>query len=259
MKLLFVLLLILLPVTLVHAQAPTRVVKISPANIVSDVAERKKKQPAITASELAAYANELLETRGFDHDFNACDVLRERDRKSTAESLPLGYRVSDTDGQELTLKLDVFNPRNSMCGECSIDIPAVRVGSREMLLIAEGKRYSIRRPAAFTLDPAELVDNSLKKVLRRWEMPYQTVPTGISADGTKLYLDFYTEYGLDDLILELSEDGSLAFRDRAAVGIKDEGTWLENAPKDPNNSYLSFMRFKSGNKTYIIRFIAPCT
>ena len=69
----------------------------------------------------------------------------------------------------------------------------------------------------------------------------------------------YTDYGLDDLILQLSEDGSLAFRVRAALGLEGEGTWLKNAPKDPHNSYLSFMKFKAGNKTYIVRFTAPCT
>ena len=258
MKLLFALLSIITFVTLLHAQPP-RVVKVTASNILSEVSEHKKKQPTISASELAAYANELIETRGFDHNYDACDVLSKRDRKSKAEFLHVRQEVSLIGGRKMNLELDVLNPRESMCGECSVWVPAIRGGNREMLLIAEGRRYPIRRPAAFTLDEAELVDSSLKKVLRRWELPYQTVPKGISVDGTKLYLDLYTEYELDDLILELSEDGTLVFRDRAALGPKGEGTWLENAPKDPNNSYLSFMKFKSGNKTYIIRFLAPCT
>ena len=258
MKLLFALSLIITVAILVRAQAPPRVVKVSRSDILSHVAEHKKKQPGITTKELAAYANELLGKRGFDYDFNADDiVLSAHDRKSTAMSVPVQYRVSLTDGAKRTLKLELSNPQYALCGEHSVSIPSRLVNKREIHLIADGKTYRVRRPAAFLLEEVELVDANLK-ALRRWEMPYQSVPIGISVDGTKLYLDFYTEYELDDLILELSEGGRLAFRDRAALDLK-EGTWLENFPKDPNNSYLSFKKFEVANKTYIIRFTAPCT
>ncbi|HEV8188852.1 MAG TPA: hypothetical protein VGP83_13950, partial [Pyrinomonadaceae bacterium] len=123
---------------------------------------------------------------------------------------------------------------------------------------AEGKSYRVRRTRAFFLDEAQLVDSSLKKVLRKWVVPFQIVPTGISADGTKLYLEHWSQDPADGLVLELSEDGRLAFRERAGLELK-EGTWIEDFPKDPNNAYLSYMKFEVGNKTYIIRFTAPCT
>jgi len=92
MKLLFALLLIITLGALVQAQAP-RAVQISASKILSEVAERKKKQPGITSKELAAYANELLETRGFDYDFDVCDILSARDKKSTASFLSKPYRA----------------------------------------------------------------------------------------------------------------------------------------------------------------------
>lgn len=141
MKLLFALLLTITLGALVQAQAP-RVVKVSASKILDDVFERKKNQPRITSKELAAYANELLVTRGSDYDFDVCEILSSRDKKSTAAFLPKRYRASLTNGQELGLK---------------------------------------------------------------------------------------------------------------------QGTWIENFPRDPQNSYLSFMKFEAGNKTYIIRFTAPCT
>src|ERR1700752_5258744 len=97
MKLLFALLLIITLASFVPAQS---VVRLSASKILSDVAERKRKQPGLTAKELAAYANELLETRGFDYDFDVCDILSSRDKKSTASFLSKRYRASLTNGQE---------------------------------------------------------------------------------------------------------------------------------------------------------------
>ena len=108
-----------------------------------------------------------------------------------------------------------------------------------MVLIAEGKRYPVRRPPSFILDEAQLVDETLTKVLRTWQFPYQAVPIGISADGTKLYLDFYTNYELT-LVLEVSENGPPQFRDRAVIK-STEGKSIENHRKDPTNTYLSFV------------------
>ena len=89
-------------------------------------------------------------------------------------------------------------------------------------------------------------------------MPFQAVPAGISPDGTKLYVDFYKGNNLDDLVLELSENGPPQFRDRAVIK-SSEGKGLENHPKDPSNSYLSFMSFRVDEKTYHLKFTAPCT
>lgn len=251
-------LLIVILFTLVHAQTPRRVVKVTESNILSDVAEKKKQQPGITSKELAAFANDLLEKRGFDYEFDVCALLSAGDLKSTAETFRKRYRASLTNGQKLTLSLDVFNGQNGMCGECWVHIPSRQVTSREIHLLAEGKSYRIRHPSAFYLDEAQLVDSSLKKVLRRWKVPFQIIPTGISPDGTKLYLRHWAQDPDDGLVLELSADGRLFFRDRAELELK-EGTSIDDFPKDPKNSYLSFMKFEAGNKTYIIRFTAPCT
>ncbi len=232
--------------------------KVRESNILSEIAERKKNQPTITATELTVFANELLERKGFDYSFEVCDVLSSGDKKSTAPSMSKVYRALLSNGQELTLNLDVSNPSEGLCGECWLRVPSRRVTEREIHLIAAGKTYRIRRTSAFHLDDAQLVDETLTKVLRRWEFPDQGVPIGISADGTKLYLDVYFQERLDDIVLEVSEDGTLAFRARAALGLTD-GKELEDFPRDAKNAYLSFVKFQSGNKTYIVQYTAPCT
>lgn len=146
-----------------------------------------------------------------------------------------------------------------MCSECFFQIPALQVTKEEILVLADGRQYSLRRPQTFNLGEAELVDDSLQNVLRTWQLPFQTVPVGISPEGSKLYVEFYEGQAPDDLVLELSEDGKLQFRSRKGVDLKGEGEWIENYPKDPDNDYLSFMRFRARNRNYIVKFIAPCT
>lgn len=247
---------VLLTVALLTSPANyQRPVVVSSSNIVQELAERKKKQPAITSRELAVIANELLEKRGFDYMFNVCDALYMR--KST--DLTANYEWPLTSGAKRNFRFTVFSSAEALCGECGQSrLPSVQVTKKEMVLVAEGKRYRVRRPASFYLDEVELVDPTLKKVLRTWQQPYEAIPVGISRDGKKLYLDLWTEYHLDGLVLELSETGTLAFRDRTEAQMV-EGNLIEDHPKDPNNAYLTFIRFDAGDKTYIIRFSAPCT
>jgi hypothetical protein len=259
MRIFFALLVIIIPCTVVWSQSPwPHAVKIFESKILSDIAELKKHQPDITTKELVAYGNELLETRGFDYEFSLCDLLSARDKKSTVPSFSRRYQASLTDGGKLMLDLDISNPQDGFCGECWSHIPSRQVTSREMHVIAKGKSYRIRRTESFYLDQVQLVDSSLKKVLRTWVVPFQTIPTGVSADGTKLYLQHWSQETLEDLVLELSEDGRLIFRDRADLDLK-EGTSIDDFPRDPKNNYLSYMKFQVGNKSHIVRFTAPCT
>lgn len=234
-----------------------RPVNISSSNILQELAERKKKQPAITSRELALIGNELLQKRGFDYMFDVCDILSERSRTSTTP-ITASHTLSLTNGAKRNFKFNVAGEGEGLCGECGSMIPAVQVTRKEMVLIADGKRYRLKRPASFILDEAELVDASMKKVLRTWQSPYQTFPLGISPDASTLYLEFWPQHQLDGVVLALSENGTLAFRDRSEVKLV-EGKVIEDHPKDPNNAYLSFKRFDTDNKTYIIRFSAPCT
>jgi hypothetical protein len=128
-----------------------------------------------------------------------------------------------------------------------------------MIVRAEGGVYRLRRPKEFLLDEAVLVDRTLRRVLRAWQMPFQTIPSGVSADGSKLYVEFNEYKGPHELLLELSEDGTLKFRARSEVGLRGRGEDILDFPKDPNNAYLSYMRFKVGGKTYIVKFNGPCT
>jgi hypothetical protein len=241
------------------AQTTRKGTSVKPSNVLAEVSERATQTPSLTPVELAAYGNDLIAKRGFDYRFDTCDILNQRDRtRSASAEIRRDYQMTLTDRGKRTFSFTIQNPNESLCGECWSSIPSLQVTNKKIDLIAEGKRYRVRRPRSFILDEAHLVDKTLKKVLRTWQMPYQAVPAGISADGTKLYLNFYPDNGLDHLVLEVSENGPPQFRERAVIE-SSEGKFLENHPKDPTNAYLSFMSFQVGEKTYRLKFSAPCT
>lgn len=119
-----------------------------------------------------------------------------------------------------------------------------------LLTITLGVLVQAQAPRVVKVSASKILDDVAK---RKKSQP------GITAKELAAYAnELLYDTELSDLALEVSSDGTVAFRDRAALGLK-EGTWIENFPKDPNNEYLSFMKFEVGNKTYIIRFTAPCT
>jgi hypothetical protein len=56
------------------------------------------------------------------------------------------------------------------------------------LAVLDGKKYLLKRPVEFRLEEIELVDETMKRVIRKWEVPNETFPIGVSADGRILYL-----------------------------------------------------------------------
>ena len=241
------------------ARKGTPVLSVKGSNVVSEVSERARQLPSRGPAELAAFGNDLIARKGFDYKFDTCDILNRRVRTHSAPAETVhDYQMTLIDGRKLTVRFAIENPNESLCGECWSSIPSLQVTNKEIALIAEGKRYRVRRPPSFVLDEAHLVDESFKKVLRTWQLPYQGMPVGISADGSKLYLAFYPGNDLEHLVLEVSENGPPQFRERAVIK-SSEGKSVENHPTEPTNAYLSFMSFRAGEKTYRIKFTAPCT
>jgi hypothetical protein len=247
------------------ASLPRRAPKIRAATVLEDLLERKKQRPRTSPRELAAYGNALLREQGFNYMFDACDILKangrdgESNSPSTGALLTYAYKLTRADGRRMNFDiLSHDNEGGGMCGECFFAIPALRVTKTEMVVRAEGGTYRLRRPKEFVLDDAALVDRSLRRVLRTWQMPFGTAPSGISPDGMKLYVDFYKGLAPGELLLELSDDGTVKFRARDEVRMP-EGEWITDFPKDPRNDYLSYLRFKTGGKTYVVKFTGPCT
>jgi hypothetical protein len=238
------------------AQFPT----LKPSRVLDAVRRRKSLAPRPSHAGLARYANELLARGGFDYDFDACEIFPpplETAGLGREATLTFDRRLTRLDGRGVTFRL-VTDNFGAPCSECFLHVPALRVTKGEMELVAGGVAYALKRPASFKLDEAQLVGDDLKTVLRTWQMPFQTIPAGVSPDGRSLYLGFYEDAGLDELVLEVSDDGRPRFRAAAEVKARG-GEWVAEHPTDPSGDDPSFMRFRSGGRTHVIRFSGPCT
>lgn len=245
-----------------------RAPQIVPSPLSKLVVGKIKEQPDINPKELAAYANTILAQEGFDYDFDLCEVVNKKYPRSMSGALsPKVYPVHmmKIDGGKVNFRIS-DERLEGMCSECFIRIPCLNVTRRDMLLVIKGHQYHLKRPKTFALDEMSLVDNTMKKVLRTWHVPYQGVPVGVSEDGTRLYLDLrlhvaletdFEQNKLNELVLEVSETGlRIAARDEVK---SEQGELIEEHPVDPHNSYLSFERFRVGDQSYIIRYSGPCT
>ena len=250
-------------VALAHKSASqTGAVKIVPTSYLELVAE-KLKQPGVTAADAAEYANSLLTIHGFDYDFDACPIVKANPHPQSINDkygLTKSYNYSFVQTNNRRIKMQLIGDPAGLCGECDFSIPLLRVTKRQLLAVSDGKQYLLRRPPGFFLKEINLVDSSMKRTLRTWEVPLDSDLAGISEDGTRIYVELYNNYTQDlfnKLVVEVS-GSTIRFRARSEVAARD-GELVPNHPKDPGNGYLTFKRFRIGNKQYIIRYDFPCT
>jgi hypothetical protein len=235
------------------ANLENRYPQIKASTLIVDLHTRQQTDTKLTAKQLADYGNQLMKKKGFNYDFEMCEIIKanKNPRKIGGEASPsllYSYKLNLTGGEKQ--KFQFITPdTGGFCGECLMTIPVISVSKNEISLLASGKEYKLKRTASFALNEIVLMDKKMKRVLRRWETPYQTSPAGISADGLKLYL----ESEIEGLLLEISQSG-LQFKTKSQVKLRGEGEWLENHPVASKDASFSYMKFRAGKKSFILRF-----
>jgi hypothetical protein len=241
----------------------TSAVRIVPTSYLDLVAD-KLKQPRVTTEEAVEFANSLLAIHGFDYWFDACPVVNANPHPQSIKNeygLTKGYNYSfvQTNGRRIKMQL-IGDPTNALCSQCKFDIPLLRVTKQQLLVVSDGKQYLVKRPPGFFLKEISLVDRSMKRILRTWEVPLDTQLAGISEDGTIIYIELlnnYTEDLINRIVVEVS-GSTIRFRALNKVAVRD-GEFVKDHPTDPRDSYRTFKRFRIGDKQYIIRYDLPCT
>jgi len=243
------------------AQTKPAPIKIVPPNLYQEIEKKAAAEPNITPAMLAKYANDLLAKKGFDFQFDLCEFLKKYNRtppSRLASNKPRTYRLpmTQTDGRPVVFEAQMDSEGMGPCGECFVSIPATRVTAKEIEIIAGGKKYVVVRPRMFALDDIDLVDQTMKRKLRTW--PFNGTPVGVSSDGTKLYFETNYESDTSTIRLELSETGAMRFFPRDELKLP-KGEEVKKHPIDRRNDYLSFLRFRFGARSLIIRYTEPCT
>lgn len=249
--------------------ARAKVPRIAAANVLEAMYFKERAESDISPAALAAYGNALVARRGFDHGFDACAILKaDRNPRPApavsegAKAFSFALRRVGGGGRvnfQFVTDLVLGETAGASCGECYFAVPALRVTAREMLVVAGGRRYRLERPSDFLLDEASLVDDSLKKKVRTWQLPYQAFPLGLSADRAKLYLplpDFDGEQWDDQLAVEISDAG-VRFVPRAGLNLPASEA-LTNFPPDSGDASLEFRRFGTGARSYVLRLGGSC-
>lgn len=244
--------------------------------------------PGASAERITAYANSALQKYGYIYKFNICKFI---DRKKL-EPLNSGHDPTVTSIYYLPFDLARGGRRSfkipvedvGPCTYCFTLIPAINVTSQNILAVLDGKKYLLKRPADFPLSQADLVDETMKRAIRKWEIPSQTYLIGISADGRTLYLPVeFTESDLDANIMWLQGKQGKKRYPTSVLAISPAGIRFELAakalvadqeseeilgqecedildfPEDTKGDYSACRRFRVKGKTYIVRYSGPCT
>ena len=249
------------------APARDRAVRVAPADVFDAMYFRERADSDISPAALAAYGNSLVARRGLDFGVDACAVMGANKNAPAAPEVSesarvFAYTMRRVGGGRVRFRLigDVYGDQpDRNCGECYFAVPALRVTRAEMIVVAGGRRYRLVRPDVFLVGEASLLDGSLKRVRRAWQLPYQAEPLGLSADRARLYLplpDFDDVTWDDKLALELSDAG-VRFVPRARLRLPARERLT--GPAEIAESDATFVRFGAGAHSYVIRVNAPCT
>lgn len=230
----------------VESQVP----KIVPSTVVNDLRLKKQGNPNITAEELAKIGNEIIKTKGLDFSLDPCEykqIINNRYTLKTLDAKKSLFEMSEANGHP--------------CG-CTFEMPVLKINNKEMHVIVNKQVYPLKRPKEFAAEEFVLVDESLKKTIRKWSTPIDATPFGISADGTKVYYEFDFDDGtsenslqVQDLVVEIAEDGTLRFVPEEDSRII-KGKELDGYPR---TGEISYRRYNVGDKSYIVKFSYPCT
>ena len=250
-----------------------------PPKLEEEVQRFIEKRPRLSAEKITAYANSVLQRSGYLYEFEIRDLIQNNklqlvDSERNVDDVEKLYLIPfDLEGGARR-SFQMFVSLVGQCGENFVYLPAFNVTSQNIFAVLDGAKYSFKRPAGFLLDEMELVDETLKREIRKWEVPDQTWPVGISVDGQTLYLPIWFTKSDSNAnawllwkmgkksypasVLAISPKG-IRFEVAAKALAGQESEDILDFPEDPNNGYLGYKRFRVKGKTYIIRFSKPCT
>lgn len=241
--------------------------------ILNQIAKIKRQKPSSTAQEIADHANGLLPRLGFDYNLDLEKIITRKIKQRQTKPVKVEgdetrYIKFDLDLVAMSgakKKLAVTAPAEGLCccGYYYTPIPVTKITPRELTIVIDSKEVVVARPKDIPVVQEYIFGKQEAKPtkLRSWEVPYETYPYGISSDGLKLYVK--TE--IDELLLEISENGSLRFVPKDSKEIVTEGEDLNKLPPPKEGEILhrsgelGLIRYVLNDVPYVVEFPYPCT
>lgn len=252
--------------TVFGQQVKIEAFSIERSDLIEQLKQKKKDSPKVVASDLADYANDLLAKTGLNFEFGLspeiCKAIADKKARTKAQQNPafgITARFNQERGEPVAIKFSDIATDIDACGTCAVEMPVITISDKDFVTIIQGLNIKLQLSPDISLEKVELIDNqNLKNVVRSWQMPFQTTPIGVSEDKTILYLELPIAE-LSDLALQIYGTGAIQFAAKKDLNLKDEAKMLKDAPKDSNNSYLSYITFGAGAAKKTLRFSAPCS
>lgn len=242
-----------------------------PSNLLWELAKQKQANNNISDERLAEIGTNLISKIGFDYDIDLSSLIEKvpkYTRKNIENSSGLNFasfahQLKISNGKRLSFEFFAPTEPDCCCGFHYSKLPVSRIDEKSFSLIVNGKLFDIERTKELSVSEEYVLfkDENLKKPVRKWQVPFETSPYGISLDGTKLYIDLE----FSNLLLEISEIGELKIVTTNNDGIISDGEDLikRETPKVGEIIYKSgengLMNFKSKDKNYIVEFPYVCT
>lgn len=241
--------------------------------ILKEIVKRQHSGQSKTSEELADYANSLLPRYGFEYDLDLERIITRKTKqrqtkpvKVEDDGMPyVKFELDVTSTKGAKKKLAVVAPAESSCccGYYYTPIPVTKITSKEITLVLDSQELIVNRPKDFPIVQEYILSEVKKKLtrLRSWEVPYETYPYGVSTDGKKLYV----KIDIEELLLEVSDVGTLRFVPKDAKDIVTKGEDLNKLPPPKvgdvliKSGELGLMRYVLNGKPYVLEFPYPCT
>jgi hypothetical protein len=237
---------------------------VQPSHLIEKIRDKIAASHPSTA-ELVSYANELILKYGLDYSFDwePKGTFNERNlRRLNNKPLPFTYAFRGKSGN--TQRLRFMNASFAHPCFSVIDVPVRKVTANQVTLVTSEGLRTVNRPKAFDLETVKLLNPRTRRLVRKWIVPIDSMPVGISADGRAIYFDSW-EFSQDErngykddpisLAVELNVNGTLRFVSKSEIP-SDKGV---DFGYDKKHTEIARRRYHAGGKTYIVEFSAPCT
>lgn len=260
----FVLLLLVVATGATHGQYKTDPFAVRRSAIVEQIKSIKAARPNITAADLAAEANLLLEKSGigFSISFDpaTCEKLRKikEQQKDPGAPLKLGATLKSVDADRAPLALPEPSFTSVECGGCYIELPVLQITEKDFVTVVSGRNIKFHLPGNFYVNEAVLIDDKDRSIIKkRWRIPYRSVPIGVTHDENVLYLGF-EEPELSQLSLMVFGEGVFQIGTREEAEFGGKGKLIESPVTNAAAAGDQTIKFERWKNTYSVSFKAPC-